>query len=136
MAEGNLRDKANAQGLNLKIDSCGTGGWHAGEAPDPRSQAKLREYGLDISDLRARQFHTSDFEEFDLIYCMDQSNFDNVVALARKPNHQSKVKMILNESHPDSNREVPDPYYGGGDGFENVYRLLDDACEKIIANHL
>ena len=132
MAEGILRNKAHSSGLDFEIDSCGTGGWHVGESPDPRSQSKMVEKGLDISGLRARQFKIADFEEFDLIYCMDGSNYEHVSAMASNDEQTAKVKMILNESSPGSDQNVPDPYYGGRDGFETVYQLLDEACDVIV----
>jgi len=94
--------------------------------------AKALEYKHDISNLRARQFSAIDFENFDLIYAMDKSNYQNIIALARSSSDIDKVKMILDESHPGEKMEVPDPYYGGEQGFENVYRLLDKATDCII----
>ena len=135
MAEGILREKAESAGVDFEIDSCGTGGWHVGEAPDPRSQTKMVEKGLDISSLRARQFKSSDFEDFDLIYCMDASNFDHVTTMAPNEQLAAKVKMILNESNPEANQNVPDPYYGGRDGFETVFQLLDEACDVIVKKY-
>lgn len=132
MAEGILQDKADAAGLNVDVDSCGTGGWHVGEAPDNRAQATMTAKGIDISGLRARQFSGRDFDKFDLIYAMDQSNYNDVRRMANTPEDESKVRMILNESNPNSNMPVPDPYYGGDDGFEQVYQLLDEACDRIV----
>lgn len=131
MAEGILRHKAQQQGIDVEVDSCGTGGWHVGEAPDQRAQQKMKDKGIDISDLRARQLQQSDFEFFDLIYAMDESNYTNVVN-AGKEEVNANVRMILNESNPNSNMGVPDPYYGGESGFEHVYGLLDEACDAIL----
>jgi protein-tyrosine phosphatase len=134
LAEGILRQKSALRNIKITIDSCGTSDYHIGEAPDKRSQANALKNGVDISGLRARQFSRDDFENFDLILTMDQSNFNNVIALARSDSQRQKVKMILNISHPGSNRAVPDPYFGGPDGFQEVFNLLDQACEKILDN--
>ena len=132
LAEGILKSKLSK---NFIVDSAGTASYHIESSPDKRSIAVAKKHGLDISNLRGRQFEVSDFDGFDLIYVMDESNFQNVVKLARTPEDIGKVKMILNEVHPNKNYEVPDPYYGGDHGFENVYQMLDEACE-IIAEQL
>lgn len=128
LAEGILKSKLSN---NFLVDSAGTANYHSGSSPDKRSIAVARKYGLDISNLRGRQFDVSDFDTFDIIYVMDESNFQNVVKLARHDEDIAKVKMILNEVHPNKNYEVPDPYYGGDNGFENVYQMLDEACQNI-----
>jgi protein-tyrosine phosphatase len=88
--------------------------------------------GVDISKLISRKFVESDFENFDLIYVMDQSNYRDVLALCTTDNHRSKVRFLLNELNPGSNQAVPDPYYGGEDGFQNVFELIDAACLRIV----
>ena len=128
LAEGILKSKLSNF---FVVDSAGTANYHVGNSPDKRSIAVARKYGLDISNLKGRQFNISDFDTFDLIYVMDESNFKNVVKLARNDGNISKVKMILNEVYPNQNYDVPDPYYGGDSGFENVYKMLDEACDKI-----
>lgn len=129
LAEGILKSKV----FNKKtlIDSAGTGAYHTGEKPDKRSVAIAKKNGIDITSQRARKFLTEDFDTFELIYVMDMSNYENVVALARNKNDKSKVKLILNEVFHNENLEVPDPYYGGNLGFDNVYKMLDEACEII-----
>ncbi len=129
LAEGILKSKLSDSAF--LVDSAGTGAWHAGEQPDKRSMAIAKKYGIDLTSQRARQFKTADFEIFDYIYVMDQSNYDNVIKLATTTDAINKVKLILNEVHPDKNFEVPDPYFGGDQGFESVYHMLDEACEKI-----
>ncbi|UKM64560.1 low molecular weight phosphotyrosine protein phosphatase [Flavobacteriaceae bacterium GSB9] len=129
LAEGILKSKLPAE--TYTVDSAGTAAYHIGNSPDQRSVAVASKYGLDISNLRGRQFEVSDFDRFDLIYVMDSSNFQNVVKLARNDSDISKVNMILNEVHPNKDFEVPDPYYGGDQGFENVYKMLDEACTII-----
>ena len=133
LAEGILRSKISKKNT---VDSAGTGGWHAGELPDKRSVAIAKSKGLDITNQRARQFKISDFDTFDCIYVMDKSNYKDVIALAPNETAKSKVKMILNELYPEKNTDVPDPYYGGQDGFENVYNMLDQACDVIASKLL
>lgn len=132
LAEGILRNKALDHGLDIEVDSCGTAGYHIGEQPDPRSIAKAKEYGIDISMLRGRKFSKSDFETFDRILVMDKSNYADVIDLAKDTNHQSKVEMVLNIGQKSNYLNVPDPYYGGEEGFQEVYDLLDKACDLII----
>jgi protein-tyrosine phosphatase len=132
MAEGIFRHKALDMQLTVKFDSCGTGGWHSGESPDHRAQSCLIENGIDISDLRARQFSVQDFERFDLIYTMDESNYKDVVSLARNESQLTKVKLILEETYPGKNRSVPDPYFGGKEGFDEVYKMLDAVAEVVL----
>ncbi|GAA4885679.1 low molecular weight protein-tyrosine-phosphatase [Flaviramulus aquimarinus] len=132
LAEGILKSKLPD---SFTVDSAGTANYHTGNQPDKRSIAVGRKYGLDISNLKGRQFKVSDFDVFELIYVMDESNYNNVVKLARNDKDISKVKFILNEVYPNQNYDVPDPYYGGDQGFENIYKMLDEAC-LIIANTL
>jgi protein-tyrosine phosphatase len=132
MAEGILRKKAEIGKLNLTVDSAGTGDWHVGEHPDKRAVQTSHKFGVDISKLIARQFSETDFDDFDRIYVMDRSNFYAVIDLARTEEDKLKVELLLNADEPDSNREVPDPYYGAGDGFEKVFKMMDKACDAII----
>jgi protein-tyrosine phosphatase len=136
MAEGIMRHKARKYNLQIVVDSAGTGGWHAGDAPDERAIEMMRTKGIDISSLVARKFLPEDYDRFHAIYVMDATNYQDVMRLARHDADKAKVEMILNLSEKGRNRPVPDPYYGGMDGFENVYRLLDDACEKIAQQFL
>ena len=133
LAEGILKSKVDSD--LVYVDSAGTGGWHVGELPDSRSIEVARINGLKISDQRCRKFTAQDFQDFDWIYVMDKSNYDDVIALSKSETDVSKVNMILNEMAADLNEEVPDPYYGSGNGFQHVYDLLDKACEQI-ANRL
>ena len=129
LAEGILQSKVHPE--KVQVDSAGTAAYHVDELPDTRSIEVARKYGIDLTDQRARKFSVKDFDAFDLIYAMDESNYQNIVALARNSDDELKVKMILNEMHPNSNSSVPDPYYGGANGFENVYQMLDEACDVI-----
>lgn len=131
LAEGILKSKLPDSFL---VDSAGTANYHAGNQPDKRSIAVARKYGLDISHLKGRQFTVNDFDLFDFIYVMDESNYQNVNKLARNQKDIDKVEMILNLVYPNQNYDVPDPYYGGERGFENVYKMLDEACSIIAEN--
>ncbi len=133
LAEGILRHKL--PGNTFKVDSAGTANYHVGSSPDRRSVAVAKAHGIDITHQKGRQFNTLDFKTFDYIYVMDKSNYNNVIRLAKNKAEKDKVKLILNEVYPDKNFDVPDPYYGGNDGFENVYNMLDEAC-SIIAQKL
>lgn len=134
LAEGILKHKIKEQGLNWSVDSAGTGNFHVGEQPDLRSIAVAQKYDIDIKDQEARQFKTKDFSEFDLILVMDASNYRNVVNLARDQDDVKKVSLILNFSNPNQNKEVPDPYWDDN-GFEQVYTMLDKACDDIIERY-
>ncbi len=132
LAEGILQSKVDTN--SVFVDSAGTGGYHIGNPPDPRSIAVARKYGIDISKQRCRQFSVKDFDAFDIIYVMDKSNYTNVIAKAKTQTAISKVKLLLGEID-GAIKEVPDPYYDQQDGFEHVFHLIDSACE-VITNKL
>ena len=132
MAHGILEEKAKKRNKQLIVDSAGTANFHIGEMPDERAIKKMRNYNIDISKQKARQFHKNDFETFDYIFVMDTSNYENIIRMAKSEIHKQKVDLILNILYPQQNTSVPDPYYGGDSGFEKVYQLLDAACEKFI----
>ena len=134
LAEGILQHKADEKGLGWTVESAGTSSWHSGEQPDSRSIQKAKEYGIDISHQRSRQFTGYDFERFDLIYAMDTSNYRDMIRLAKSEAEKVKVKIILNESIPDMNQSVPDPYWNDN-GFEEVYQMLEKACTAIIEKY-
>jgi protein-tyrosine phosphatase len=113
------------------VDSAGTANYHVGDPPDHRSIAVAKVNGIDISKQRGRQFIISDFDTFDYIYVMDQSNFENVIKLARNTNDITKVKLILEVDDSITNKRVPDPYYGDCSDFENVFSLLNNACSVL-----
>ena len=133
LAHGILEKKITNHNLNVFVDSAGTGSWHIGNPPDIRSIEIADKNEISISNQRARQFKKTDFEKFDLIYVMDKNNFNDISNLDNHNKYQNKIKLILNELHPSQNMEVPDPYYGNNNGFENVYNLLEKACDKIIS---
>ena len=133
VAEGLLKAKVkNNNNLDIYIDSAGTSGWHNGEKADLRSRKNAIKNGIDISDQRSRGVLSSDFDEFDIIYAMDESNYNNLIKMSPKQHHH-KIKMILNEAYPGENMSVPDPYYGN-DGFQLVFDLLNKACTIIAKN--
>lgn len=129
LAEGILKSKIDP--TRFEVHSAGTGGWHVGEKPDPRSMEVAKKHGLDISDQRGKKFSEYDFELFDHIFVMDNSNYTDVIRLAKTQAEKEKVCRILDELFPGDKVDVPDPYYGGDNGFEDVYQMLDQACEKI-----
>ena len=112
------------------VDSAGTGGYHIGALPDKRSIAVAKKNGIDITNQSARKFTAQDLEEFDHIFVMDKSNYENVIVLASDKNQTEKVKLLLAEANLDS-IEVPDPYYGGQNGFDKVFDMIHLACEKV-----
>tara|TARA_B100000767_G_scaffold253821_1_gene258690 strand:+ start:338 stop:787 length:450 start_codon:yes stop_codon:yes gene_type:complete len=130
LAEGILAHKT--QHLDVTVESAGTAGYHIGKLPDKRSIEIANKYEIDISNQKARQFSRADFDEFDIIYAMDTNNFVHLTSLAENQNERDKIRMILNEIKPESFDSVPDPYYGGDNGFHIVYNMLDKACNKII----
>ena len=134
LAEGIMKHKLAERGLAWEVDSAGTGYWHAGELPDQRSIQTARRHGIDITDQRARQLKASDFSQFDHILVMDQSNRRNALQLTRKPEQEQKVQLIMDYGNPGSELEVPDPYYDD-DGFEQVFDMLDKACDAFIEKH-
>ena len=132
LAEGILRDKTQKNNIDVFIDSAGTSNYHVGEHPDKRTIANALQHGIDLTKLKGRQFSVSDYDNFDTIFVMDSSNYSDVISLARNKNDIKKVELILNRVYPNSNMAVPDPYFGGEQGFENVYILLDKACDVIV----
>lgn len=137
LAEGILSAKLPAD--QFRVDSAGTGSWHIGHQPDSRSIAVARKNGLDISHQRGRQFSKDDFDRFDYIYVMDKYNHRDVLQLAKSPSQKEKVSLILEALFPKENVDVPDPYYGSPNGFDEVYQMLDQACDilaqKLISKH-
>ena len=135
MADGLLRKKFHDHGLNGLVDSAGTAAYHVGEAPDKRMRSIAKQFGFPIDDLRARQVTPLDFDRFDIIYAMDESNQTNLLRIARNEQDKAKIKLILKEIKGCELKDVPDPYYGTLADFETVFRLLDEATDQIIAQH-
>lgn len=131
LAEGIMLHLKDKHKLNVHIDSAGTASYHIGEAPDPRTIANAKKNGVDLSQLRARQFGTKDFEQFDLIYVMDKSNLKNVKRLAANEDHVKKVDLFLGLLN-NGIEEVPDPYYESEEVFEEVFHLVYKTCEQLV----
>lgn len=130
LAEGILQNKVKQQQLDWWVDSAGTGAYHVGEQPDPRSRAVAQKHGIDINMQRARQFTAADLEKFDFVFAMDRSNYRNILALATTPKQKEKVHLIL-EFTGAAEHNVPDPYWDDN-GFEQVYQMLDKACSRLL----
>ena len=137
LAEGILASKLPKD--KFIVDSAGTGHWHVGKQPDERSIATAKKHGIDISNQRGKLFTAKLFNEFDYIYVMDGSNYDDVTFLAKTEEQKTKVKLILEELFPGDNVDVPDPYYGLHNGFDMVYEMLDETTDilakKLIEKH-
>ncbi|MFV8364900.1 low molecular weight protein-tyrosine-phosphatase [Flavobacterium sp. XS1P27] len=133
LAEGILASKLPKN--KFKVDSAGTGSWHVGHKPDDRSVAVAKKNKINISDQKGRQFSKSDFDSFDYIYVMDNSNYNYVIELAENQEQKLKVQLILDELFPNEKVDVPDPYFGLPNGFDIVYNMLDEVCD-IIAKKL
>ena len=118
----------------VTIDSAGTGGWHVGELPDPRTRAAAARRGIDL-DHRGRQFRRDDFARFELVLAMDAANHRALVALAPDPAARAKVRLFRSfDPAAPAGAEVPDPYYGDGDGFEEVLDICEAACAGLVAH--
>jgi protein-tyrosine phosphatase len=125
LAHGVMEGLVKEAGLNWEIDSAGTGNWHVGQGPDPRSTREAKTNGVDISRQVCRQFKVSDFDEFDLIVVMDQNNKRDILSLARNDEDRKKVSLLLGD------KNVPDPYYDDA-LFAPVYQLVLDGCKKLL----
>lgn len=134
LAEGILKDMIKENNLDWTVDSAGTGSWHVGDSPDPRSVAVASTHGLDITLQRGRQIKPADLENYDLIFAMDSSNYQNILQLSSSEILHKKVQLIMNMDQPGMNQNVPDPYYGD-DGFEGVYQMLKLACNAIVEKY-
>ncbi len=128
LAEGILKSKVNTD--KITVDSAGTGGYHLGNPPDSRSIAIAKKHHIDISQQRCRQVSQNDFKKFDVIYAMDYANYNHLIQMAPNIKYQAKVRLLLEEIESPI-KEVPDPYYGGADGFQVVFELIDEACDQI-----
>ena len=124
LAQGILNNKVNH--LNIEVDSAGTANYHIGFPPDPRSIEVVLKNNIDIRKQIARQFSVNDFKVFSHIYVMDNNNHEDLILLASSMEEQLKVNYIL-----PNQENVPDPYYGGKEGFDQCFSLLENACERI-----
>ena len=140
---GNICRSPAAEGITKKIlkdhgmensifvDSAGTSGWHQGKKADSRMKEYAKKRGVELESI-SRQLNEEDFENFDLIFCMDNSNYNDVIFSAQSEEERKKVHKICSFAKNFKDKEVPDPYYGGPDGFEYVFELLQDACMNIF----
>jgi protein-tyrosine phosphatase len=124
-AEAVFRSLSQQQGIELRVESAGLGDWHVGDAPDERAQHHAKQRGYDLSAQRARQVSLRDFEEFDMILAMDRGHLRSLHAMA-PPRHHAKIRLFV------QGRDVPDPYYGGPDGFERVLDLVEAQCLRLV----
>ena len=134
-ADGILRKKLAEHGIadKVTVDSAGTGDWHIGKAPDTRSQKAALERGYEISMLRARQVAAEDFNEFDYVLAMDNSNIENMQEFKPKGAMRTEPELFLKRFGANSDvTEVPDPYYGGEEGFQTVLDLIEAACANLV----
>jgi len=134
LAENLFRKQAEAAGLDGKyqVDSAGTGGWHAGESPDARMRRTAARHGL-VYDGSARQVRLSDFDKFDMIVAMDSDNRTELQARARKPEDRRKIRLLRDfDRAAGSNASVPDPYFGGDEGFEETYQIVEAGVRGLL----
>jgi protein-tyrosine phosphatase len=124
-AEGVMRRLIEDEGLDIEIDSAGTGGWHVGEPPDERATLAARRRGVTLAGA-ARQVKASDFRRFDMLVAMDRGNLRELLDLAPDDEARAKVRLLV----PDA--DVPDPYYGGDRGFEDVLDMVESACRELL----
>ena len=132
LAEGIMRKRTNKQ--DFLIDSAGTANYHQGATPDHRSIAIAALHNIDISKQQARQLTPADIDAFDHILVMDEENLSNALALCTSAAQRDKIALITTASEVDAPR-IPDPYYGGDDGFAHVYELLHDCCKNWLKKH-
>jgi protein-tyrosine phosphatase len=135
LAEAILQQKARAAGLDWEVDSAGTNGYHVGEAPHPLSQKVARMHGLDISRQKARKFLGDDFQRFDLIYAMAEDVLDEMRRIAGKKYDANKATLLMHEVDPERDVDVPDPWSGPESEYHEAYRMMDEACEKIVERY-
>jgi protein-tyrosine phosphatase len=133
LAEGVLKHKISKAGLNWQVDSAGTSHYNTGTPPHKLSQKVAKLNGFDICEHCCRQFVQEDMIRFDKIYVMDKENYRDVKRISRELWDPNKVEMLLNEVYPNENREVPDPWYGDEEDYHKVYKMIDEACDRIVA---
>ena len=129
LAEGLLASKLPLN--EFIVDSAGTGHWHVGSPPDNRSVFTAKKNGIDIANQRGKHFKPKFFKEYDYIYVMDTNNYQDVIQMAKTETDKQKVRLILDEVFPGENLDVPDPYHGVQLNFDQVFEMLDEACESI-----
>lgn len=132
LAEGILEEKAKKAGLNWTVESAGTDSYHEGGPPHTLSQKVARTNGIDISKQVCRQFRKEDMLHFDRIYVMDKEVLADVKRMSGELWDGRKTQLLMDEVYPGENVEVPDPWFGGEDGYHLVFRMISEACDAII----
>ena len=135
LAEGILQQMVTAGGLNWTVESAGTNGYHNGEAPHHLSQKVAKMNGIDISCQVSRQFVAEDFDRYDKIYALAGDVMDEIKRIAKNKFDSNKADWLMNELHPGKNEDVPDPWYGPEPGYHDVYKMISEACDKLIENN-
>ena len=135
LAEGVLQHKAWKAGLQWSVESAGTNNYHTGDPPHHLSQKVASLNGIDICKQRARRFNSEDFVKYDKIYAMAADVIYDMKRIAKNKFDPTKVDLLLNELYPGENMDIPDPWYGPEPGFHDVYKLIDEACEKIVEKY-
>ena len=133
LGEGLMKHKIETRGLSdhYEVDSCGTGGWHTGELPDSRTRRNAKNNGVELTS-RARQIKSSDLEEFDYIIAMDSNNYDDILQLPGAQKYAAKIKLMRDFDPDDPGADVPDPYYGTPEDFQNVFEIVDKCTEEWL----
>lgn len=132
IAEGVLKYYSDKENLKLFVDSAGTNGFHNGESPHKNSQKVCKLNGIDISNQKSRRINKSDMDKFDVVYIMDSEVLDELTCLVDIDKYEKKIRFLMNEVEPNTNKGVFDPYYGGEDGFHEVFKMIDSACKCIV----
>ena len=134
LAEALFQQKVVEAGLGdrIEVDSAGTGGWHVGAPPDRRMSATASQRGVDLSRLRARQLERADLDDYDHVFVMDKDNLHDTLALDPEGDHGTRVRLFREFDPEPGDYQVPDPYYGGPQGFDHVYEIVDRTAEVIL----
>jgi len=135
LAEGILQNKALEAGLNWQVDSAGTNGYHTGEPPHHLSIKVAKLNGIDICEQRSRKFTAADFEAYDIIYAMALDVLEDIKRIGKQRFNSKKVSLFLDESFPGEEKDVPDPWYGGEDGYHETFEIINSNCDSIIKKY-
>ncbi|RYY56907.1 MAG: low molecular weight phosphotyrosine protein phosphatase [Chitinophagaceae bacterium] len=135
LAEGILRHRASAAGLEWEVDSAGTNGYHTGEAPHRLSQKVARLNGIEICDQRSRRFTAADMDRYDLVYALAGDVLEEIRRIAGKSFDPAKTRLLMDEAYPGKQMDVPDPWYGEEPGYHDVYKMIDGVCDAIVKKY-
>ncbi len=136
LAEGIMQQKALQAGLDWQVDSAGTNGYHTGEPPHHFSIKVAALHGIDICDQRSRRFIADDLDEYDIIYAMALDVLQDIKRIAKNNFDAGKVILFLDESFPGQHKDVPDPWYGGEEGYHHTFEIIERNCDTIIKKYL